>query len=124
MLAVNFLSDIEPLVISDDPRPVATNARVRIVHASPTAQDVDIYVAAPGTDIATIEATLTSVTFKANTGFIPLAAGDYEVTVTPAGTKTAAILAPLSIEDGGVYTAIARDPLPGESDLNVLLFAE
>ena len=125
VLAVNVLASIEPLVLSDDRRSVATNAKVRIVHASPTAQDVDIYVTAPGTDINTVDPTLTTVAFKANTGYIPLAAGDYEVTVTPTGTKTAAIgPAALSIEDGGVYTAIARDPLPGQAEFGLVVLVD
>ena len=48
--------------------------------------------------------------------------GDYDVTVTPAGSKTAAIgPATISIANGGIYTAIARDPLPGESTLGLIL---
>ena len=125
VLAVNFLASIEPLVLSDDRRVVATNAKVRIIHASPTAQDVDIYVAAPGTDINTVDPTLTAVAFKANTGYIALAGGDYEVTVTPTGTKTAAIgPATISVEDGGVYTAIARDPLPGQAEFGLIVLSD
>ena len=125
VLAVNFLASIEPLVLSDDRRPVATNARVRIIHASPTAQDVDIYVTAPGTDINTVDPTLSAVAFKANTGYIALDAGDYDVTVTPAGTKTAAIgPATITIENGGVYTAIARDPIPGESEFGLIVLSD
>jgi Domain of unknown function (DUF4397) len=122
ILAVGQLANIEPLILTDDPRRVATNAKVRIVHASPTAADVDIYVTAVGADIANVSPTLTNVAFKANTGFLALQAGDYDVTVTPAGTKTPAIgPATISIEDGGVYTAIARDPLPGEADFGLIL---
>lgn len=125
VLAVDFLSNIEPLILSDDARPLATSAKVRIVHASPTAQDVDIYVVAPGTDINTVDPTLSAVPFKANTGYIALPEGDYEVTVTPTGTKTAAIgPAPISIEIGGVYTAIARDPLPGEMEFGLIVLAD
>ncbi len=125
VLAVDFLANIEPLILSDDGRSVATNAKVRIVHASPTAQDVDIYVVAPGTDINTVDPTLTAVPFKANTGYLALPEGDYEVTVTPTGTKTAAIgPAAISIENGGVYTAIARDPLPGETDFGLVVLVD
>ena len=125
VLAVNVLASIEPLVLSNDRRSVATNAKVRIVHASPTAQDVDIYVTAPGTDINTVDPTLPGVAFKANTGYIALAAGDYDVTVTPTGTKTAAIgPATITIEDGGVYTAIARDPLPGQMEFGLIVLVD
>lgn len=122
VLAVNELASIEPLILTDDPRRVATNAKVRIVHASPTAADVDIYVTAVGADINAEEPTLENVGFKANTGFLALPAGDYDVTVTPTGTKTAAIgPVTISISDGGIYTAVARDPVPGESEFGLIV---
>jgi hypothetical protein len=122
VLAVGPLSSIEPLILTDDPRRVATNAKVRIVHASPTAADVDIYVTAVGADINAEAPTLESVPFKANTAFLALSAGSYDVTVVPAGTKTAAIgPATITVENGGVYTAVARDPLPGSTDLGLIV---
>ncbi len=110
VLAVDFFNSITPLIETDDPRSVATHAKVRIIHASPTAQDVDIYVTGEATDINDVDPTLTSVPFAANTGYIALPAGTYKASVAPAGTKTVAIEAVFTVENGGVYTAIARDP--------------
>ena len=122
VLAVGELAAIEPLILTDDPRRVATNAKVRIVHASPTAMDVDIYVTAVGADINAETPTLENVAFKANTGYLALPAGDYDVTVTPTGTKTAAIgPATISVFDGGIYTAVARDPLPGAAEFSLIV---
>lgn len=127
VLAVDLFANIEALILTDDPRPVATEAKVRIVHAAanPAAASVDIYVTAVGTDINTVDPTLTGVAFKDNTGYLGLAAGDYDVTVTIAGTKTAAIgPAMISVAGGDVFTAIARDPLPGQMDFGLILLAD
>ncbi len=126
---------IEELTVSladDDPRPVPVFAKVRIVHASVTAASldpdtVDIYVTAPDADISdeSIEPTLTEVAYLANTGFLAVEGGIYDITVTVSGSRTAAIgpLEDVVLEDGGVYTVIARDALPGaaETELGVIL---
>ena len=105
---------IEPLIVADDDRAVATETRVRILHLSPSAGPVDIYVTAPMTDIADIDPTFAGVTLRQETGYVELAGGSYDVTVTIADTKTAAIgPVTISLSDGGVYTAAARDPDPG-----------
>lgn len=121
--AVDFLADIDAQVLVDDRRPVATEAKVRILHGSPSAGDVDIYVTAPGTDITTVDPTFAAVPFRAETGYVGLAGGTYTVTVTPAGDDSVAAIGPLdiTIADGGVYTAVARDPLPGQTDLGLIL---
>ncbi len=127
VLAVDTFANIEPLIATDDPRPVATNAKVRIIHAAanPAAASVDIYVTAVGADINTLDPTLSAVAFKANTGYLGLNAGDYDVTVTVAGTKTAAIgPATISVDAGDVVTAIARDPLPGAMEFGLILLED
>ncbi len=122
VLAVDRLADIAPLVATDDARRLATAAKLRVIHASPAAANVDIYVTAPGASIATLAPTLANVPFKANTGFLQLPAGGYTVTVTPAGSKTPAI-GPVDVvlDAGGIYTAVARDPLPPASAPGLIL---
>ncbi|MCC5451017.1 DUF4397 domain-containing protein [Rheinheimera sp. UJ51] len=111
VLAVGSLQNdsIEPLVLADMPRRVATEAQVRIVHGSTLAGSVDIYVTATN-DISAATPAFAAVPFKADTGYVSLAEGTYFVTVTPAGSKTAAI-GPLSLDLAAnkIYTAVARD---------------
>ncbi len=122
VLAVGPLATIEPLVLTDDRRSIATEARVRIVHGSPSAGNVDIYVAAPGTSIDGINPSFPNVAFKANTGYVGLTAGTYEVSVTPAGAKTpVAIFATLPLANGDVFTVIARDATGGGAPLGLLV---
>lgn len=115
VLAVGELASIEPLIAVDDPRPVATESKLRVIHASPAAGNVDIYLTVPGADISAIDASLSDVPFKENTGFLSIPEGDYEVTVTATGTKTPAIgPVAVNLSNGSVYTVIARDPIPSE----------
>ena len=126
------IEELTVTVADDDPRPIPLFAKVRIIHASVTAASldpdtVDIYVTAPGTDISdeSVAPTLTDVPYLANTGFLSVAAGTYDIAVTVSGSRTPAIgpLTDVELQNGGVYTVIARDALPGDAatDLGVIL---
>lgn len=111
VLAVDLLDSIDALVLTEDRRSVATEAKLQVVHASPAAGTVDVYVTGEGADISELDPAINSFEFKATSnGFISLPEGVYDVTVTPTGSKDAAI-GPATIEltAGGVYTIIARD---------------
>jgi hypothetical protein len=116
-------SDIEPLVVLDSRRPIATSAVINVIHAASTAPAVDVYVT-ESSDISDSSPAILNLSYKEDTqnksGDIYLAAGDYFVTVTIAGTKQIAIDAvPVSISSNNVYQAVAINA-PGAS-FNLLL---
>lgn len=110
LIAVGSLATIEPLLLEDNNRKVATEAKVRLVHASTLAGNVDIYVLAAGSGMGSAAPAFANVPFKANTGYVSLKPGSYDVIITPAGMPgVEAIKATLMLEAGKIYTAIARD---------------
>lgn len=109
---VGDLAPIQPLVLVDDPRRVATEARVRLLHASPSTGEVDIYVVpgGEGGNLDGVAPAFAGVPFLAETGYVPLAPGSYDVVVTGAGSQLPAIgPVTLDLAGGGIYTAAAID---------------
>ena len=123
VLAVGSLTEnsIEPLVLTDHPRRIATEAQVRIVHGSTLAGPVDIYVTETA-DISEAEPAFSAVEFKQETGYVSLPEGSYVVTVTPADSKDAAIgPVTLDLAANSIYTAIARDGEGLMADVGLIL---
>lgn len=121
--AVGSLAEnsIEPLVVMDNPRRIATAAQLRVIHGSSLAGPVDIYLTATS-DISAATAALANVPFKADSGYIQVPAGDYFVTVTATGSKTAAIgPVAVTLDANNIYTAVARDGAGLTADLGLIL---
>ena len=111
VIAANLLASIEPLLLTDNnTAPTAGNVKVRVVHGAPSAPAVDVYVTAPGADLATATPTLTGVSFKGVSAYLSVPAGDYEIRVTPTGTKTVVIdSGTVPLASGQIRTVIATD---------------
>jgi hypothetical protein len=77
----------------------ADTARVRVVHASPDAPAVDVYL----NDAKAIS----SLAYKAASDFAAVPANSYAVKVTAAGGTDAVISATLPLEAGKSYTVVA-----------------
>ncbi|UXY15840.1 DUF4397 domain-containing protein [Chitiniphilus purpureus] len=91
VFAAGRLAQIAPLaIVEDNLAPAAGQLKLRVVHAAPSAGNVDIYLTAPDADLATATPALGNVAFRADSGVLPVAAGSYRVRITPAGSKTVA----------------------------------
>ncbi|MGI9205507.1 MAG: DUF4397 domain-containing protein, partial [Woeseiaceae bacterium] len=112
VFALDVLATITALVTSDDYRPVAGESKIRLVHGAASAGAVDVYLTAVGADISMETPEAVGVPFLADTGFGSFAAGMYDLTITETGTTTVVIAATITLAEGGVYTAVARDPDP------------
>jgi len=110
LYALGSLAQIFPFITRDDYRGYSTQVRLRFIQGSPSAQLVDVYLTASGAGIENAMPNYEAMPFATDTGFVSYAQGSYDLTVTLAGSKTP-IIGPVSIalDDGGVYTAVARD---------------
>ncbi|MGZ8399296.1 MAG: DUF4397 domain-containing protein [Gemmatimonadales bacterium] len=126
VIAGGLVSDIAPIVVEDDlSAPSSGNVKVRAVHGAPSAPAVDIYVTAPGADLAAATPTLTNVPFGAASDYLEVPAGDYQVRVTPAGLKVVVIdSGSLTLAAGQVRTAIAVDSEGGGAPFDLLVLAD
>ncbi|NPU94789.1 MAG: DUF4397 domain-containing protein [Gammaproteobacteria bacterium] len=104
------------LLTADDNRAIATEARVKVVHAAPDAGVVDVYVNAAGTvspaeilngDVAPA---LDNFAFSDITPYLSLAAGDYDIRVVAGDGTLLAIDTSVTLSNGLVATAIAHGP--------------
>jgi hypothetical protein len=126
VIASGLVAQIEPIVLEDDnTAPAAGSVRVRAIHGAPSAPTVDVYVTAPDADLATATPTLTGVDFGEFSDYLEVPAGDYQVRVTPAGTKVVAIdSGALTLSGGQVRTVIAVDAAGGGAPFDFLVLAD
>lgn len=126
VIASDLVAALTPIVLEDDnSTPAAGNARVRAIHGAPSAPTVDVYVTAPGADLEGETPVLTGVEFGDVADYLEVPAGDYQVRVTPAGTKIVAIdSGTLTLVSGQVRTAIAVDAPGGGAPFDLLVLAD
>jgi hypothetical protein len=123
VIASGLIEAIEPIVLEDDnSTPAAGTARVRAIHGAPSAPLVDVYVTAPGADLEATLPVLSNVAFGDVADYLVVPAGDYQVRVTAAGTKTMVIdSGALTLTSGQVRTAIAVDAAGGGAPFDLLV---
>jgi uncharacterized protein DUF4397 len=89
VLPTGLAPDLTGLVLDDDNvAPPAGNVRIRIVHASPAAGAVDVYVTAPGADLATETPDTTNLGYRSASAYLTLPVGSHRIRWTAPGTIT------------------------------------
>ena len=126
-------SALQLLVNEDERRNIATAAIVEVVHGSYLVAEeipVDVYLTADGV-IADAQPAVPSLAYGESTGQLPLAPGNYWVTVTVAGDKSQVVYdsgAALKLNGNVNYTVIARDPsleeVTGSPLINVTILTD
>jgi hypothetical protein len=127
VLTEGLAASIAAVVLTDDNSdPASGKAKVRVVHAAPTAGSVDVYIVAPGTNITTVSPTLPSVAFQAAAAYLSVDPGTYEVVVTPAGNNlTIDIDVPnFTVDAGQIRSAVALDAPGGGAPFQLLVLAD
>ncbi len=98
--------------------------RAQVVHAAPNAPSVDVYVTAPGADLATSSAVNdTALAFGQFTSRIEAPAGDYRVRVTAAGNPGAVVYdsGTLALAAGGdLLVAAIENTGPGAAPIQLV----
>lgn len=102
-VVLSMVFSLGAVALADD----HAGAKVRVVHASPDAPAVDVYVNG--------ELTLEDVPFKADSGYLDVPAGTHNVEVFAAGSEyaegSAVLQADLTVESGKAYTVAAANLL-------------
>jgi uncharacterized surface protein with fasciclin (FAS1) repeats len=122
--AVGLLKNIEPLVLRELPFSISGLAIVRLLHGSPSAPNVDIYLSRPGRNIEKLRPILRNVPFKTVSSYYAALPGKLQVRITPTGTKTVAIDATLDVAKGSIQTVVAADAVGGGAPLGAYVIDE
>lgn len=111
--AVNTLASIEAIVSEDLRTPNPNKAKVRFVHASPDAPSVDIKL-----NSGSGPAVFANASFKDVSPYAEVDAASYTFVATPAGSTTEVVVfEPVPVENGKVYTVIARGTLDNSDNV-------
>lgn len=104
VFAVGALTNIEPLVLEDDRSPVSDKAKIRFLHASPDAPEVNIRLNTGDGPVV-----FGAVEYKEPLDYVEVDGGSYTFVVTGTGSTDALItFEPVTVANGSVYTVVAH----------------
>lgn len=111
--------------------PAAGQVRLRVAQMSPTAGALDVFVTAPGADLAAATPVAANLAYQRASGYFTVAAGTYRVRAVPAGTAPASRGASVVIDlndvaltAGSARTIVTADNNVGGAPLRAFLVAD
>lgn len=113
LAAVGLLANVSSVLLFDDVRSIASEGRLRVLNGSTSEPLVDVYVTTPGTDINSAAPTFQSLGLGSASNYRAVIPGDYQVTVTKAGTKNSPVSETVQLPAGSAFTVIIRDSPAG-----------
>ncbi len=108
-------------VVTDDTRRIATEARLRAIHASTLAGNVDIYLsvdASPSSD----DIVLQDIPYKGDSSLLSVMPGSLYIMVTPANDMSTVAIGPvmLNLAGGSLTTLVAVDDPASATSVGVI----
>lgn len=124
-LAIGNLGDVtendQLFVVSDDTRRLATAAKLRAIHASTLAGNVDIYISADQTPSAD-DVKLSNVPYKGDSTMLQVSPGEAYVIVTPVDDSNTIAIGPALVDlaAGSITTLVAIDDPAAVTGVSVI----
>ena len=113
------------LLEDNNTAPAGNQIKVRVIHGAPSAPAVDVYVTTPFESLENKSAVLTSVPFKAASGYLQVPPAMYQARVAVAGTKTIAIDSHRLVTWSGIIrTIIAVDAKDGGAPFDFIILPD
>ncbi len=119
--SIRDVANLGRLRITNTPAFLGT-AKVRVVHASPDAPNVDVYLTPAASSVYTQNRVLANVPFFTVSNYLSVAPGTYNYAVTPAGDPNTLVLSgTVTLDGGAAYTLAATDVL---TNITARVFAD
>ncbi len=105
---------------------ISERARVRVLNASFTRSDVDVYLTPATTSLATVTPTFSGVTYKntvpaSGSDSLEFEGGDYQMRITSKGNKTVLFSAPVNLANNADWLVVTLPDLTVSGGMKVLV---
>ncbi len=125
---INFLNEIETVVIADDLIAPGENLiKFRLAHLSPSAPAFDVYINESGTesDLDFLRPVLENISFRSVSDFLQVERGEYRIRLTVAGTTVVAIDSDnLNLDGERIFTFLALESESGGEPFGLALIRD